>query len=548
MIAGANCALVTSAVAWAASWLGARRRLRIVIQGFALASFVVIVGPDPSVQRAAVMATVVLVSGYGGKRAVALPSLGLAIVVLLVRDPWQALHPGFALSVAATGGILLIVPALTDWLRRIARIPRWVALPIAIAAAAQFACSPLLLLLQPGLPAVGVLANVLAGPAAPWGTGLGLLAVFVLPVSPAWGDWLVRGAALAAQWITGTAEVASQLPLARWPWPGGWPGALLLAATQTALLLGWRAWERARHSRRQPWEMLGSPARHASRWAFGLLGLGMGVGLGPTIVAPATTRLTAPSDWRVVACDVGQGDAVLVRDPERANEVMLIDTGDNAVALTDCLDRFGVTRIATLVLSHDHQDHTGALGAVLDRVDLALIAPNNSADGDDRPVVRELRDADVPTVVGEPGLSGGEDVPWLVLAPPTHRTPADPNAASLVLLAQSGPTSILLLGDTGAEQQGPLERVSQGLGVEITVDIVKVAHHGSRDQSLELPRQINAELGLVSAGAGNSYGHPVAETVRQFEAAGTAIARTDLLGSIAISGDPGGLSVWGSAG
>lgn len=547
-VSGANCALVTSAVAWAASWLRAGRRLRIAIQGLALASFVVVVGPDPSVQRAAIMATVVLVSNYGGKRAVALPALGLAIVVLLVRDPWQALHPGFSLSVAATGGILLAAPAATEWLRRLARIPRWLALPIAIAAAAQFACAPLLLLLQPGLPAVGVLANVLAGPAAPWGTGLGLLAVFVLPVLPSGGDCLVQGAALAAQWITGTAVVASQLPLARWPWPEGWSGAFLLAASQLALLLGWRAWERARHTTRQPWEPLGPRPRPALRWAFGLLGLGIGVGVGPTIIGPTMTRLAAPNDWRVVACDVGQGDAVLVRDPERAGEVMLIDTGDDEEALIECLDRFGVTRITTLVLSHDHRDHTGALVAVLDRVDRALIAPNNGADGDDRPVVRVLHDAEVPTVIGETGASGGEAVPWLVLAPPNNRAPADSNAASLVLLAQTGSISLLLLGDTGFEQQVPLERASTGLGVEFTADIVKLAHHGSRDQDPDLPSQVQAELGLVSVGAGNSYGHPVPDTMRIFEAAGTTIARTDLLGTIAISGDSGAFRVWGSAG
>lgn len=117
-VSGANCALVTSAIVWAASRLGAGRRLRTLLAAGALAGFVLVVGPDPSVQRAAVMATVVLVSSYGGKRSVALAALGAAILVLLAADPWQATQPGFVLSVVATGGILVFVPEVMRALRR----------------------------------------------------------------------------------------------------------------------------------------------------------------------------------------------------------------------------------------------------------------------------------------------------------------------------------------------------------------------------------------------------------------------------------------------
>ena len=84
-VSGANCALVTGAVIWLLGRLGAGRRLRAVAAGCGLALFVVLVGPDPSVQRAAVMAAVLLASGFGGKRATALPSLGLAVIALTLN-------------------------------------------------------------------------------------------------------------------------------------------------------------------------------------------------------------------------------------------------------------------------------------------------------------------------------------------------------------------------------------------------------------------------------------------------------------------------------
>ncbi|MGD9607468.1 MAG: ComEC/Rec2 family competence protein, partial [Leucobacter sp.] len=238
-VSGANCALVTGAMLWLMSRLGAGRRLRLLSAGVALMLFVGLIGPDASVQRAAVMAAVVLASGFGGRRAVALPALGLAVLVLLALDPWQSLQPGFALSVTATGGILLAAGPLANWLRRRARIPAFLALPVAVALAAQLACGPLILMLQAGIPAVGVLANVLAAPAAPLGTGLGLLSALLLPLSPVLGEAALLLASLPARWVAAVAHTSAALPLARWHWPEGWPGALLLAGCEAGLLIAW---------------------------------------------------------------------------------------------------------------------------------------------------------------------------------------------------------------------------------------------------------------------------------------------------------------------
>ncbi|MBL3698108.1 ComEC/Rec2 family competence protein [Leucobacter luti] len=579
-VSGANCALVTSAAGWVLARCGAGRRIRILGQGAVLAGFVFVVGPDPSVQRAAVMAVVVLVSQYGGRRAIALPALASAVIVLLLRDPWQALHPGFALSVAATAGILIIAPPLTRALRLRARVPELVALPIAVACAAQFACAPLLLLLQPGLPLVGVLANVLAAPGAPLGTGLGLLALVLLPLSEPLGALAVWVAALPARWLVGTAAVTSELPYARAPWPEGWGGAALLAAAE--LLLGtawWLGTHRGAHTRprarpglrragkgeadpgwRHPWSAREPALRGASRWSLGLAAAGLGLLLGPTALTPAVTRAAAPRDWSVVACDVGQGDALLLRDPARPGGVTLVDTGEDPDALLACLDRFSVGRIELLIVSHDHRDHFGALDAVIRRVDRALIAPANREDGADRALVRQLEAAGVPVTVGVAGMhggggvlgvagmhggGGGEDgggVQWLVLGPAAGHVPADANSASVIARLRAGAVSVLLLGDTGALVQSELLRG----GADLRADVLKVAHHGSRDQNRELPGRVAADLALVSVGASNRYGHPAPGTLADLAAAGTATARTDQLGSIAVSGAPGSLRVWAS--
>lgn len=549
-VSGANCALVTGAVIWLLGRLRAGRRVRIIAAGVSLAGFVALIGPDASVQRAAVMAAVLLVSGFGGRKGLALPSLGLAVIVLLMLNPWQALQPGFALSVAATAGILLLATPTATWLHRRARLPRLLALPVAVAFAAQLACGPLLLLLQPGIPAVGVLANVIAAPAAPLGTGLGLIATLLGPVGELLSHGAVVLASIPARWVAATAELTASLPLARWHWPEGWTGAALLAVCQVGPVLAW-AIHRGylglpngdRVVPRAPWQPAAAVPIAVRRSIAVLLATSFGLFLAITLVAPAAERLSTPRGWAVVACDVGQGDALLLRDPMHPQQVVLVDTGDDVELLTRCLDRFGVRQISLLVLSHDDRDHVGALPDILERVERALIAPAVRGESHAaRPVVRQLETAGVPYRVGELGdtgyLSGstGHDsaadpvgLSWRVLGPATS-SPPDSNAASLVLAVASGSVSTLLLGDTGAEEQEMLLRDTTAL----RATVLKVAHHGSRDQAEALPGAVGAAWALVSVGVDNRHGHPAGETLAELSRVGTRVLRTDLHGSIAL--------------
>lgn len=539
-VSGANCALVTGVVIRLAALLGARRRLRLACAGVALAGFVIVVGPDASVERAAVMATVLLVSGFGGRRRIALPALGLAILVLLWRDPWQALQPGFALSVAATAGILMVATPLTNWMSRRLRLPRWLSLLIAVALAAQFACGPLLLLLQPGVPVVGVLANVVAAPAAPIGTGLGLIALILTPVGPLPALLAVWLAALPARWVVATAELAAGLPLARWDWSDGWLGAALLAACQAMLVVAWALRTGrlslsgvARVVPRRPWERP-SPAPLSIRVvASALAATALGIVASFTVIAPTGRYLATPKGWSVVACDVGQGDAILLRDPELPGHTVLVDTGNEPDRLRACLDRFGVSRISTLVLTHDDLDHVGALESIVGRVDAAVIAPtirdeNTAA----RPVVRQLSAADVPTSIGERGMArSAAGVRWSVLAPEPGKIPSDRNAASLVMRVWAGDVTLLLLADTGEDEQ----RALIATGQDLRATVLKVAHHGSADQDPRIAELVDADWGLISVGSENRYGHPTGTVLTQLVDAGTTALRTDLHGSIALT-------------
>ena len=161
-VSGSNCAIVVGMVYLVAVGLRFGRTGRTVISLTALLLYVLLIGPDPSVLRAGVMAASVTLMIALGRRTWALNALALATLVLLIADPWLAVEFGFGLSVLATAGILLLAPAIAERLGN--RMPMLLALGLSVTISAQLFCLPLLMQLQPGLPTYSVIANLLAGP------------------------------------------------------------------------------------------------------------------------------------------------------------------------------------------------------------------------------------------------------------------------------------------------------------------------------------------------------------------------------------------------
>lgn len=523
-VSGANCALVVGIAFGLAAALGAPRRVRIGSGLAALAGFVVLVTPEPSVARAATMAAVAMTALLLGRPGAGIGVLSLAVAVLLIADPWLAASLGFALSAVATASLLLLARPLADGLGR--WMPRALALALSVPLAAQLACGPLLILISPQVPLYGVVANLLAGPAAPVATVLGLAACLTAPL-PWLQDGLAALAWLPASWIAATAGTVSALPADTLPWWEGMIGAALLALVGGAVavvLVGPRG--RGRRTR-------------ALRVLCGVLVAGVaGTALGGGALSTIAGRWTLPASWAVLACDVGQGDAVLLRSGEA---LALVDTGPSPDALTSCLTRAGVDRVDLLVLTHFDADHTGGAPAVVGRVGTVLHGPPDS-DGAD--ILRDLAEGGARLAAASAGMSGSLDrARWRVLWPDPARSGSVPgNDASVVLDVRGGgipPT--LLLGDLSADPQRAV-RTSGGLAPPYA--IVKVAHHGSADQDAALYDASDPALAMVTVGADNDYGHPRAEILAVLSGGGARVARTDQDGVIAVWESRGAVSVW----
>ncbi|BDZ38030.1 ComEC/Rec2 family competence protein [Microbacterium suwonense] len=393
-VSGANCMIIVAAVFWLVSLAGGGRTLRVVLAMLSLAAFVVLVTPEPSVVRAAVMAALAMLSILLGRPSAGLAMLSLAVCGLLIADPWFAASPGFALSAAATAALLVLSRPLLRGLGR--WMPAPLALALSVPLAAQVVCGPIIALFSDQQSLVAVAANLIADPAAPIATVIGLLACLTAAIPPL-ADLLAAAAWLPAAWIEMTATVSAGLPGATVAVVAGPVAALVVGVLSVAATV-----------------ML---VRGGPRWLRAASALVLIVALGATgarmLLSGPLATLTTPGEWSIAACDIGQGDAVLIRS---AGRTALVDTGPDPDALRDCLAQTGTSHIDLLVLTHFDLDHVGGTGAVTGRVGTVLHGP--VADRGDRRLLDDLANSGATLREASTGLSGTlGGARWRVLWP-----------------------------------------------------------------------------------------------------------------------------------
>ncbi len=459
--------------------------------GLALATaYALFAGWGVPAQRTVAMLAVVVLLRQGGLRWPWPQVWLLAMAVVVAGDPWALMQAGFWLSFGAVGVLLASEagrePQPNPPRATLVRFWQPVRAMVREQGLITLALAPLTLLLFQQVSLVGLLANALAIPWVTWVvTPLALLGL-VFP--PLWSG--------AAQGLAGL--MALLRPMADWPhavlthvaapW---WCG---VAALLGALLL-----------------VLRGP------WRVRLLGL--------PLVMPLLLwqpQRPAPGEVQLLALDVGQGAAVLVRT---ASHSLLYDAGPRYSRESDAGHRVVVpvlralgVRLDRLVLSHSDSDHVGGAGAVLASQPQAQVLA--SFEPALPPAGWALCEA------GQRWVWDG--VSFEVLHPRAEDAPLlrQPNNRSCVLHIRTAgphPASALLTGDLEAAQEAALVQRHPGL----RADWLLVPHHGSRtSSSAAFLAAVQPQRAVVQAGYRNRFGHPAAEVMARYRAHGTEVVST----------------------
>jgi len=415
----------------------------------------------------------------------------LAAALVVAIDPWALMQAGFWLSFVAVGVLFASEPPMQaiqpqGGRSRLLRMLReqWVI---------TLALTPLSLLLFQQVSLVGFLANAVA---IPWVT------LVVTPLSmlgvlapPAWtlAAWAVQGLAVLLQWCAALPHATLSMAAPPWWMAGvGVAGGMLLAM-------------------RLPWTVRA---------------LGLPLLLPALLWEPARP---AAGEFELLAADIGQGNAVLVRT---ATHSLLYDAGPRYSLDSDAGDRVLVPllrafgeRLHTLVLSHRDTDHVGGAAAVLAAQPQAALLSSIEA-GHPLQALRPARRCEA----GQRWTWDGVDFEILHPGESDYRYFTRPNAVSCVLRVGNGRAAVLLAGDIGRlEEFGIVSRIA---AARLRADVLLVPHHGSRSSSsTALLAAVQPRIALVQAGYRNRFGHPAPEVAARYRDAGARLVESTRCGA-----------------
>jgi competence protein ComEC len=505
-ISGLHVTLVSGLVAWLVStawrrvpWLVLRLPARKAGAAAAILGafgYTLLAGFAVPAQRTCYMVSVVALALWMGGIASPVRTLALALAVVLLADPWAPLSAGFWLSFAA---VTLIFYVAAGWTGREPRVAQWARVQWAI----TLGLAPAALLLFGQVSVAGPIANAVAIP---------IVSVIVTPLALAAAvvpfDAILGVAAWLVEWLLQFLEACAALPGALWQQHAPAPWAVAAALAGVAWVLAPR----------------GVPAR--------VNGLAL---LAPAFLLPP--QAPSPGQAWITAFDVGQGLALMVRT---ANRTVVYDAGpafgpdadSGGRVLVPELRAAGATAVNLLVLTHEDADHIGGALTVLEsvRVDsLASSLPPEHA-------VNALVPAPRRCLAGESWEWDG--VQFSFLHPRAGEPAVRRNNQSCVLKIEAGGASMLLTGDI--ERQAELSLVEP----VVKADVLLVPHHGSRTSSShEFISAVAPRWAVIPAGYRNRFGHPSAEVLERYRAAGVAVMRTDLDGAVHVVLDRGTVRV-----
>lgn len=565
VVSGLHVGAVAGLVLWLLVRCRVRRTHAALLALPVVLAYALVTPGGVAVWRATLMACAGLVVLAFGWRRSSWDVVGLTALALLLVEPFTLFTPAFQLSFLGVGGIMLWHQRLHTWLapagRRAAK--RWQRLwwhvvgALAVGAAAQLALLPIILywfgavsLLGLPLGALGHIWLVLILAAG----ALGLCFGGLPGVMGAIMRWPAGALATGMLRLTHTA---GHLPGGFWQ--TGKISAGAVVAFYGVLLMG-DLWVR----RREPWVLAArnwcqARVTAALQCPRRLLAVVLTAALLLGAVGCAVQPTTYP--MRLWVINVGQGDALLLRTPGPSPQWWLVDGGpapalnDPSVAASTRVDegeaavlpllrRLGVKRLDVVVVTHAHQDHAGGLAAVARRMPIGEVWDtgfDHESSGYTQ-FMTEVAARDIPVrhPYQDDARTLTDGARMRVLWPVPGLAGDDPNQHSIVLQVAYGHSHWLLTGCIGRAVE---EQLMQHYGSSLQSDFLKVGHHGSQTStSAAWLQETRPTLAAISAGAGNTFGHPDLRVLQRLRAAQASILRTDTGGTLELASN--GVETW----
>lgn len=491
-----------------------------------------VAGNTPSVMRAAVMIVLLQVAPLLDRQRDEATSLGLALMLLLLFNPFAAAHVGLQLSFAAVAGILLVSDRIQSWLMELFRlnvryknkldkllrkIAYFVISALSATLGATVLTAPLVAVYFGSFSLISPVSNIMTLWAVAvlfiGGLVMGALALVCAPLAMA----LAKPVVFLTHYVVWMAEQLSKplfatLPLSS-PYYLAWLILVYLLLLAAVAIPGGKR-----------------PVVPICAGIFALC-----------LAALLHTQSARRADMSVAVLDVGQGQSVLVRQKDC---LILVDCGGDSQpapgdVAADYIHSLGYRRLDALVLTHCHADHAGGVEQLLDRVEVsAIVMPAVEVDAPlrtDIVALAEERGIEL-RLIREDTQYTWPDGRSLAIYAPVQEI-GETNELGLSVLASMDGRDILLTGDMDGSAEKRLLEIAELPQVEVLI----VGHHGSATSTTQaLLDAVRPEMAIISVGEDNRYGHPAPATLERLETARVELYRTDRDGTVRVDMTVGG--------
>ncbi|TDF96773.1 ComEC/Rec2 family competence protein [Paenibacillus piri] len=575
-VSGLHVGIFLACLLWLMRRLGFTREAYLLTAMAMMPIYIVVTGAAPSIVRAGLMAMIALYAAY---RHALKDGLNTVLIVgfgMLVWDPYYIHDVSFQLSFLVTIGLIIGVPAVNRLLP--IRSAAWKN-AVSIALVAQLVSFPVSIYYFNQFSLLSLAANFFLVPvfslvSMPGGTASLILGLIYAPVGKA-AAWLI---ARVNDLVFAVVDVSSRWDVFQtiWPSPGiGWIASYYASLTAVGWLL--LAIKDRRTENDRPMLTPAARSNPISGLASGAAGrTAPAVGLTLSILSLLVLLgfaykpdLLRDFGGEVDFIDVGQGDSILITTP-LSRSVILIDGGGTVSfrkpgdewkqrkdpyevgrkLLVPLLKKRGIQRIDYLIVTHQDTDHIGGLQAVIEQIPVGRLLFNGTfkpGPGAEK-LFQTALDKQVRLVKAHAGDTlqpdGATLLHILAPAPPEDhaglRLEKNQNGESVVIYMEMSGTRWLFTGDMDQASENDvltrLEAVNAAGGTTTTlptIDVLKVAHHGSKTSTGVLWLDAwKPRMAVISAGVHNSYGHPNPLVLGRLEERNVSILRTDKHGEV----------------
>lgn len=498
-----------------------------------LVFYAVMAGGTPSAFRAVWMQGAALAVPMVGREHDGPSALGLALLVLLVQNPFSVAQVGLQLSFLSVSGILLLTPriyrrltgfldgrTLEGWKKGAEELWRGVSASVASSLGAMALTVPLVGTIFGQVSLVAPVANILVL----WAISVLMMCALALGLLGLWLPGLAaclgQGAGLLGHYTVWMVHKLGTFPYAVLDMENLYHVIWLVGAY---LVLGLVLWS------------------GVTLFQTILAGLGLAVLLALPVGLSAFT--VAQSDLVVGAVDVGQGSSTVLL---HGNHTVLVDcgsSGDTSAGdlAADYLAAVGRTRVDALLLTHLDADHFNGVQRLLDRVTVGQVYVPVSArkEAEAQELESWLEARSIPCQWVEEEVDISLDGLDLRVIPPLGS--GTTNEEGLSVLGTVGDFDVLLTGDADSYVEHMMVKYFTIPNIELLV----VGHHGAGDSTgMELLGWARPELGIISVGADNSYGHPDQDTLERLHRSGVEVHRTDQEGTVTVVVQGEKVGIW----